>query len=62
MLVFRVFERLHLNTVIGNGWLQYVVTVAVVLAGAMVFAVVMQKVIKTVEMRVEHMRKTQELR
>lgn len=52
MLVFRVIEKLHLNTVIGNGWLQYAVTVVGVLAGVIVFAVIMQRVIKEFDKRV----------
>ncbi len=43
MVIFRVIEKIGINRVIGDGWLQYVVTVVVVLAGTTVFAVVMQK-------------------
>lgn len=49
MLVFRVLEKLHLNTIIGSSWLQYVVTVVMVIVGAAVFAVIMQRVIKVTE-------------
>lgn len=49
MVVFRVGEKLHLNTVLGNGWLQYAFTVLYVVIGAAVFAVVMQKIIETVK-------------
>ena len=45
MVIFRVVEKLGLNRIIGNGWLQYAVTVILVLTGATVFAVVMQKII-----------------
>lgn len=44
-MIFRVVEKLGLNLILGNGWLQYVVTVVLVIAGATVFAVVMQKII-----------------
>ena len=45
MVVFRVVEKLKLTRILGNGWLQYVVTSVLVIAGATVFAVVMQKII-----------------
>ncbi len=45
MVIFRVLEKLHLNTALGDGWMQYVFTVVIVVAGASVFAVVMQRVI-----------------
>lgn len=51
MVIFRVIEKLGINRMFGNGWLQYVVTVVAVIAGATVFAIVMQKIIgKTTEM------------
>lgn len=46
MLVFRVVEKLDIHKVFGNGWIQYIFTVINVVAGATVFAVVMQMVIK----------------
>lgn len=50
MVVFRVVEKLKFTRILGNGWLQYVVTSVLVIAGATVFAVVMQKTIgKAVE-------------
>ena len=45
MVIFRVVEKLKLNRILGNGWLQYVVTSVLVIAGATVFAVAMQKII-----------------
>lgn len=45
MVVFRVVEKLKFTRILGNGWLQYVVTSVLVIAGATVFAVVMQKII-----------------
>lgn len=45
MVIFRVVEKLKLTRILGNGWLQYVVTSVLVIAGATVFAVVMQKII-----------------
>ena len=51
MVVFRAGEKMGLNTVIGNGLLQYIFTVLYVVAGATVFVVVMEKIIKKVEMK-----------
>lgn len=45
MVIFRVVEKLKLNRILGNGWLQYIVTSVLVIAGATVFAIVMQKII-----------------
>ena len=45
MVIFRVVEKLKLNRILGNGWLQYIVTSVLVIAGATVFDVVMQKII-----------------
>lgn len=53
MIIFRVGEKLHLNSLIGNGWMQYIFTVLYVVIGATVFAVVMQKVIKAVETKID---------
>lgn len=46
MMVFRVIERLGLNYILGSGWAQYIVMVVVVLAGAILYAVAVQKGIK----------------
>lgn len=45
MVVFRALEKLHLNTLLGNGWLQYIITVGLVLCGATAFAVVMRRIL-----------------
>lgn len=45
MVIFRLGGKLHLNTVFGNGWLQYIVTVLYVVVGAVVFALALQKII-----------------
>lgn len=60
MVIFRVVEKLNLNVIIGNGWIQYIVTAAIVLLGTILFAAVMQKLIglaekKFVETRVKKM-------
>ena len=49
MVMFRVIEKLGLNTMIGNGWLQYGVTVVATICGAVVFSVAVKKGIEAVE-------------
>lgn len=48
MAIFRVVEKLGLNRRLGSGWEQYLITVVLVIAGASVFAVIMQKLIVAV--------------
>ena len=38
MLIFRVIEKFGLNTLWGNGWLQFVITVLLVFGGTMSLA------------------------
>ncbi len=45
MVIFRVVEKLHINTIFGSGWLQYAVTVIITLVGAVLFSVVVKKII-----------------
>lgn len=49
MVIFRVVEKLGLHQIIKNGWLQYFITVAVVLAGAIIFSTLAQKLIAFAE-------------
>ena len=49
MVVFRVIEKTGLNQMFGNGVLQYIVTVMLVLAATIVFSVVMKKFIQLSE-------------
>ena len=48
MVFFRVVERLGINSMIGNGWIQYVFTAVLVVTGSAVFAVIMQKILAVV--------------
>lgn len=45
MVIFRVIERLGISTMIGNGWVQYAVTVVIVLVGTVIFSAVMKKIL-----------------
>ena len=52
MVLFRVIERLGLNTRFGNGWGQYLITVVLVLAATAVFSVAMKKMIYMAENKI----------
>lgn len=45
MMVFRVIEKVHLNTALGKGIMQYAFTVIVVLAATILFSYVMKTVL-----------------
>lgn len=45
MMVFRIVEKCGINRIFGDGWLQYIATVVVVITGASIFAAAMQKII-----------------
>ena len=49
MVIFRIIEKLKLSTMFGKDWLQYSITVILVLTGATVFSVIMKKLINIVE-------------
>lgn len=49
MVIFRVVEKIKINRILGNGWLQYIFTVIIVISGTTTFAVAMQKIIGLVE-------------
>ena len=51
MVLFRVVERLGLNTVFGSGWLQYTFTVLFVLILTVFFSLGIKKAIKEIEKR-----------
>lgn len=55
MIIFRVIERLGLNSMFGTGWVQYAATVFMVLTGAIIFSVVMQKIIVLIGNRIRTM-------
>lgn len=48
MVMFRVIEKLRINTMFGNGWTQYVITVILTVCGAMVFSVLLRKILEIV--------------
>ena len=45
MVIFRGIEKLHLNTLWGNGWLQFLITVLLVFVGTMAFSLCFHKLI-----------------
>ena len=48
MVIFRVVEKLGLTHKFGKGALQYAITTILVLAGSIVFAFVLKKIIEIV--------------
>lgn len=52
MVLFRVIEQLGLNIQFGNGWLQYLITVVLVLTATVIFSVVMKRVIYVAESKI----------
>ena len=53
MVIFRIVERVGLNKRFGSGWVQYTVTVVIVLVGASVFSTIMQKLIGVLNSKIE---------
>ena len=49
MVVFRLVEKMRFNRMFGNGWLQYFITVGLVLVGAACFSVIVKKFIGLAE-------------
>lgn len=52
MFVFRIIERLHLNVVLGNGWIQYIFTSILVICGTACFAYIAQQLLLRIERKV----------
>ena len=57
MVMFRVVEKLHINTFFGRGWLQYIITSVLVIMGSICFSYVMQVLINKAEQKVLEIRK-----
>lgn len=48
MVMFRAVEKMGLNRILGNGWLQFLITSTLVICGTVVFSYVLQKIINLV--------------
>ena len=46
LLIFRIIQKLGLNTRFGNGVVQYIITVLLVIIGSIIFSFVVSRVIK----------------
>lgn len=46
MVIFRLAEKLKLTSVLGDGWGQYIFAVIIVLCGAVIFSLVLQRILK----------------
>lgn len=51
MVIFRAIEKIGMNAMFGNGWLQYFATVSVVLAGAILFSAVCRRALTALNSR-----------
>lgn len=54
MMIFRIMEKLNLNTCFGNGWLQYVFTLGLVLLGAICYSYIVKKIILIIERKMKN--------
>ena len=61
MVIIRIVEKLGLNVILGNGWIQYIVTSVLVLLGTMLFAAAAQKMIGSVKKRMVGIRAKNDL-
>lgn len=52
MVMYRVIEKLHLNTGLGKGRLSYMFTAAATIIAAVVFSVVCKKILSIAEKKV----------
>lgn len=46
MIIFRVIEKTHINTIFGDGWIQYIITVVLTVCGASVFSLIVKKALE----------------
>lgn len=45
MLIFRIVEKLKLNIILGNGWVQFLLTVTIVICGTTIFSYIVKRII-----------------
>lgn len=45
MLIFRVIEKLKLNIILGNGWVQFLLTLTMVICGTTIFSYIVKRII-----------------
>lgn len=45
MLIFRVIEKLKLNIILGNGWVQFLLTLTMVVCGTTIFSYIVKRII-----------------
>lgn len=53
MVLFRIIEKLGLNTRFGNGWMQYGITVSMTLTGAMLFSETLKYMFTEIEKKLK---------
>lgn len=53
MVIFRIIEKLGLNYMIGNGWIQYFATVLIVFCGTVIFAILLKTILNYLMNKIE---------
>jgi len=49
MAIFQLIKKIHINELLGNGWIQYIMTVWVVLCSSMIFSMIVRWVFTQVK-------------
>ena len=56
MVMYRVIDKMHLNTILGKGWLSYIFTAATTIIAAVVFSVVCKKTLSIAEKKLREVK------
>ncbi len=56
MVMYRVIDKMHLNTILGKGWLSYIFTAATTIIAAVVFSVVCKKILSIAEKKLREVK------
>lgn len=54
MVIFRIVEKVGINRYFKNDFLQYVITVILVIGGSTVLSIIIKKMIQTISKRMEY--------
>ena len=54
MAIFQLIKKLQINGLIGNGWMQYTMTVLVVLCGSLIFSMIVRWILSHIKNVIYH--------
>lgn len=54
MAIFQLIKKIHINEILGNGWIQYMMTVWVVLCGSMIFSMIVRWILSHIKNIIYH--------